>query len=120
MPSKFFHTEIMENRDKGSNITIVRIKEILKIKYNINLSNSSIYRIIKNKLKYKFRKTLIKNIDLNKTKYKIMSVGDAAQAVVNLTMRMKSKVRIPQREELLFRAKGFWLAEAKPMDHELR
>ena len=47
-------------------------------------------------------------------------VGDAAQAVVNLTMRMKSKVRIPQREELLFRAKGFWLAEAKPMDHELR
>lgn len=65
--------EIMENRDKGSNITIVRIKEILKIKYNINLSNSSIYRIIKNKLKYKFRRTLIKNIDLNKTKYKIMS-----------------------------------------------
>ena len=63
----------MENRDKGSNITIVRIKEILKIKYNINLSNSSIYRIIKNKLKYKFRRTLIKNIDLNKTKYKIMS-----------------------------------------------
>ena len=67
----------------------------------------------------RYRYHIIKFVSLLAHKL-IDLVGDEAQAVVNLTMRMKSKVRIPQREELLFRAKGFWLAEAKPMDHELR
>lgn len=65
--------QIMENRDKGSNITIIKIQCILADKYKIKISKSTIYRILKNKLKYKFRKTISKNIDLNKLEYKIMS-----------------------------------------------
>ena len=65
--------KIMENRDKGHNITITKIQSILADKFKIKISKSTIYRILKNKLKYKFRKTMAKNIDLNNIEYKIMS-----------------------------------------------
>lgn len=65
--------EILENRNPNENITLLKIKEILKTKYDINISRSSIHRIVKNKLKYRYRRTLVKNKDLNKYKYKIIS-----------------------------------------------
>ena len=64
---------IIENRNKAENITIRKIKNILMTKYNIKISLSTIHRIIKNKLKYRYRKTMIKTKDLEKLNYKIMS-----------------------------------------------
>ena len=65
--------KILEDRKFSDNITILKIKEILKLKFDINLSKSTIYRILKNKLKYKYRKTMVKNKDLNNLNYKIIS-----------------------------------------------
>lgn len=65
--------KILENRQKADNISIRQIKHILSTEYKINISISTIYRIIKNKLKYKYRKTMIKNHDLDNLKYKIIS-----------------------------------------------
>ena len=65
--------EIMINRKKQENISLLKIKEILKNKYNISKSKSTIYRLIKNKLRYRYRKTLIKNKSLDELKYKIIS-----------------------------------------------
>jgi transposase len=65
--------EIMNNRRKQDNISLLKIKEILNKKYNINIGRTTIYRILKFKLKYRFRKTIIKNKDLDELKYKIIS-----------------------------------------------
>lgn len=65
--------EIMINRKKNENISLLKIKEILKEKYKLILSKSSIYRILKNKLNYRFRKTVVKNKELNELKYVIIS-----------------------------------------------
>ena len=43
---------IFENRNKAENIAVRKIKNILMTKNNINISLSTIHRIIKNKLKY--------------------------------------------------------------------
>ena len=63
----------MNERTKQDNISILKIKEILKSEYNIELSKSTIFRILRNKLYYRYRKTCVKNIDLEKIKYKIIS-----------------------------------------------
>lgn len=64
---------IMKNRNKHENISLLKIKEILKKKYNITISRTTIHRILRNKLKYRFRKTIVKNKDLDNLKYKIIS-----------------------------------------------
>lgn len=64
---------IMKNRKKQENISLLKIKEILKNEYNIIISKTTIHRILRNKLKYKFRKTVVKNKDLDNLKYKIIS-----------------------------------------------
>ena len=65
--------EIMINRRKQDKISLLKIKEILNKKYNINIGRTTIYRILKFKLKYRFRKTIIKNKYLKELKYKIIS-----------------------------------------------
>ena len=65
--------DIMRNYRLQGQISLLKIKEILMMKYNINLSKSTIYRILKNKLKYRYKKTVVKNRDLNNLKYKIIS-----------------------------------------------
>ena len=65
--------DIMSNRKKQENISLLKIKEILKNKYNISISKITIYRLLKNKLKYRFRKTIVKNKALEELKYKIIS-----------------------------------------------
>ena len=68
-----FIKNIIEKRNPIKNISLNKIREILKNDYNINLSRSTIHRIIKNKLKYRFKKTIVKNKDLDKYKYKLIS-----------------------------------------------
>ena len=65
--------EIMKTYKKTENISLLKIKDILNKKYNIKLGKTTIYRILKNKLKYRFRKTIVKNKDLNELKYKLIS-----------------------------------------------
>ena len=63
----------MEKRRKQENISLLKIKQILDEKYKIKISKSTIHRILRNKLGYKYRKTCVKNFVLENRKYKLIS-----------------------------------------------
>jgi transposase len=63
----------MDERKKDENISLEKIKEILIDKYNIKISKSTIRRILRNKLHFRYRKTMIKNHELDSIKYKTIS-----------------------------------------------
>ena len=70
----FFNIEnILKQRNRNHNISITKIKRIYLEKYGVNISRSRIHRIVRNKLKYSFKKTLLKPNKLEQVIYKKMS-----------------------------------------------
>lgn len=63
---------ILNERDKNSNISLSKIREIYQQKYKENISRSKIYRIIRNKLHYSFKKIVLKPKKLERDIYKKM------------------------------------------------
>lgn len=70
----FFNIEnILKQRNRNHNISITKIKQIYLEKYGVNISRTRIHRIVRNKLKYSFKKTLLKPNKLEQVIYKKMS-----------------------------------------------
>ena len=64
---------IIEEISPLSSISIQKIIQSYKRKYKVLLSQTTVHRKLRNKLKYSYKKTAIKPIDLNKPLYKKMS-----------------------------------------------
>ena len=66
-------SKIMDEIQSKSSISIKKIIDIYRQKYNVVLSKTTVNRKLRNKLKFAYRKTVIKPIDLNKPLYIKMS-----------------------------------------------